>query len=52
MGADKKPRRGVSEFQELYAPLLYRYACGRGLSRGDVRDQCLEVVARKTGDFE
>lgn len=44
-----------AEFHKLYAPLLYRYARGRGLSRADaeeVRDQCLEVVTRKIGDFE
>ena len=31
-----------SEFHRIYAPLLYRYARGRGLSRADaeeVRDQ-------------
>lgn len=44
-----------SQFQKLYAPLLYRYARGRGLSREDaedIRDQCLEAVARKIGTFE
>jgi DNA-directed RNA polymerase specialized sigma24 family protein len=43
------------EFHQLYAPLLYRYARSRGLSRedaADVRDACLEVVARKIADFE
>ena len=44
-----------SEFHKLYAPLLYRYARGRGLSRDDaeeVRDRCLEVVTRKMPTFE
>ena len=44
-----------SEFHKLYAPLLYRYARDRGRSRDDaeeVRDQCLEVVARKMPTFE
>ena len=44
-----------SQFQKLYAPLLYRYGRGRGLSREDaedVRNQCLEVVARKIGTFK
>lgn len=27
-----------SQFQKLYAPLLYRYARGRGLSREDAED--------------
>lgn len=42
------------EFHKLYAPLLYRCARGRGLAREDaedVRDACLEVVARKIGNF-
>ena len=44
-----------SEFHKLYAPLLYRYARRRGLSRDDaeeVRDQCLEVVTRKMPTFD
>lgn len=43
------------EFHDLYAPLLYNYARSRGLSSADaeeIRDQCLEVVARKITDFE
>lgn len=43
------------QFHALYAPLLYRYARARGLSRADaeeVRDQCLLVVSRKIPDFE
>ena len=43
------------DFQELYAPILYRYARARGLSREDaedVRDECIAVVARKIAAFE
>ena len=43
------------EFFRIYAPLLERFARGHGLSAGDaeeVRDQCLEVVARKMPAFE
>lgn len=42
------------EFHNLYAPLLYRYARGRGLPQSDaeeVRDQCLEVVTRRIATF-
>lgn len=38
----------------MYAPLLFRYARARGLSRDDaeeVRDQCLEIVSRKMESF-
>lgn len=43
------------EFHQLYAPLLYRYARARGLSREDaeeVRDQCLAAVTQKIGAFQ
>ena len=43
------------QFHALYAPLLYRYARGRGLAREDaedVRDQCVEAISRKIGDFD
>jgi RNA polymerase sigma factor (sigma-70 family) len=52
---DRSDAGAWSEFHKLYAPLLYRYARGRGLPRHDaeeVRDQCLEVVTRKMPDFE
>ena len=48
-------REAWQEFHALYAPLLYRYARRRGLSRADAeeaRDQCLEVIARKMPAFE
>lgn len=44
-----------STFHTLYAPLLYRYARSKGLRRDDaeeVRDQCIEVVARKISHFD
>ncbi len=47
--------RAWQEFFDIYAPLLYRYARARRLSRVDaveVRDQCLAIVARKIGGFE
>ena len=43
------------EFYHIYTPLLYWYARRRGLARADaeeVRDQCLEVVARKIQTFD
>ena len=52
---DRSDAVAWGEFHKLYAPLLYRYARGRGLSREDaedVRDECLAVVARKIADFE
>ncbi len=44
-----------SEFHAIYAPLLYRYARGRGLAESDaeeIRDQVLEVVVRRMPEFE
>src|SRR5262249_39182590 len=52
---DRSDVEAWRNFQELYAPLLYRYAGTRGLSREDaedVRDECMAVVARKIADFE
>jgi len=52
---DRGDREAWAEFFELYAPLLEGYARAHGLSRSDaeeVRDQCLEVLARKLPDFE
>lgn len=51
---DRGDAEAWSEFHKLYAPVLYRYARGKGLSRQDaeeVRDQCLEVLVRKIPDF-
>jgi RNA polymerase sigma-70 factor (ECF subfamily) len=52
---DPHDRAAWNEFFELYAPLLEGYARARGLARSDaeeVRDQCLEVLARKLPTFE
>jgi RNA polymerase sigma-70 factor (ECF subfamily) len=52
---DPGDREAWEEFFELYAPLLEGYARAHGLARDDaeeVRDQCLEVLTRKLGDFE
>ena len=52
---DPHDREAWHEFFELYAPLLEGYARARGLTRSDaeeVRDQCLEVLARRLPTFE
>ncbi|NOT30043.1 MAG: sigma-70 family RNA polymerase sigma factor [Planctomycetes bacterium] len=52
---DPGDREAWEEFFELYAPLLEGYARAHGLARADaeeVRDQCLEVLARKLPSFE
>jgi RNA polymerase sigma-70 factor (ECF subfamily) len=52
---DPSDREAWEEFFELYAPLLENYARAHGLGRSDaeeVRDQCLEVLARKLPAFE
>src|SRR6266404_1111908 len=52
---DRSDADAWKDFQELYAPLLYRYARARGLSREDaedVRDECMAAVARKIAAFE
>ena len=44
-----------SEFYDIYAPLLYRFARRRGLATADaeeIRDQCLEIVTRRMPDFD
>lgn len=52
---DRGDHAAWEEFFELYAPLMENHARASGLSRADaeeVRDQCLEVLARKLPDFE
>ena len=52
---DPRDREAWDEFFALYAPLLESYARASGLARNDaeeVRDQCLEVLARKLPEFE
>lgn len=51
---DPADREAWERFFGLYAPLLERYARGHGLSAADaeeLRDQCLEVVARRMPEF-
>ena len=53
----KNPRdvEAWTEFHELYAPLLYRYARHRGLGHEDaedVRAACYEAIVRHIGAFE
>ncbi len=51
---DTADREAWEEFFALYAPLLEGYARSHGLGPADaaeVRDQCLEVVARRMPDF-
>jgi RNA polymerase sigma-70 factor (ECF subfamily) len=52
---DPRDREAWEQFFELYAPLLEGYARAHGLARDDVeevRDQCLEVLARKLPEFQ
>ena len=52
---DLGDREAWEEFFGLYAPMIEGYARAHGLSRSDaeeVRDQCLEVLARKLPEFE
>ena len=52
---DPEDEEAWSLFHELYAPLLYRYALGRGLDATDaeeIRDQCLSKIAQRLGSFE
>lgn len=52
---DREDSAAWTEFHAIYAPLLYRYARGRGLSESDaeeIRDQVLEVVVRRMPEFE
>lgn len=37
-----------SEFLKLYAPLLYRYARARGLSRNDAKEVCDQLSVATT----
>lgn len=52
---DRGDSAAWTEFFGLYAPLLESYARAHGLAHADVeevRDQCLEVLAKKLPDFE
>lgn len=51
---DLEDKGAWREFHKLYAPLIYRYARARGLSRVDaeeIRDECIEVVVNKISNF-
>jgi len=44
-----------SEFHELYAPLIFRYARRRGLNRDDaddVRSECYKAIVQQIGTFD
>ena len=44
-----------SEFHDLYAPLIYRYARRRGLSRedaDDIRSECYKAIVQQIGTFD
>lgn len=52
---DPRDHEAWTRFLGTYGPMIEGYARRRGLSRSeaeDVRDACLEVVARKITDFE
>ncbi len=52
---DPRNTQAWSEFHELYAPLLYRYARSRGLSHEDaedVRSTCYEAIVRQIPHFD
>ena len=52
---DPSDREAWEQFFELYSPLLEGYARAHGLGKDDaeeVRDQCLEVLAKKLPTFE
>ena len=52
---DRSDTRSWKEFYDLYAPLLYHYARGRGLSGDDsreVRDRSMAVVFERIGKFQ
>lgn len=44
-----------SEFHDLYAPLIYRYARRRGLNRDDaddIRSECYKAIVQQIGTFD
>jgi len=52
---DARDTQAWSEFHDLYAPLLYRFAKARGLSHEDaedVRATCYEAIVRQISQFE
>jgi RNA polymerase sigma factor (sigma-70 family) len=52
---DPGDKEAWSQFHDLYAPLLYRYARSRGLTRDDaddIRSSCYMTVVEKIGEFQ
>jgi RNA polymerase sigma-70 factor (ECF subfamily) len=52
---DPRDTAAWAEFEQLYAPLLYRYARARGLSHDDaedVRASCYESIVRQIRSFD
>lgn len=52
---DSSDEQAWTEFYELYAPLLYRYARAQGLNHADaeeIRSQCCEALVRQIPTFE
>lgn len=52
---DARDTLAWSEFHELYAPLLYRYARASGLGHEDaedVRSTCYESIVKQIADFD
>lgn len=52
---DPRDTDAWAQFHDLYAPLLYKYARSRGLSREDaedVRATCYETIVQKIKEFE
>jgi RNA polymerase sigma-70 factor (ECF subfamily) len=52
---DARDTQAWSQFHDLYAPLLYRYARARGLGHEDaedVRSKCYEAIVRQVPHFD
>lgn len=52
---DSTDQEAWTEFYELYAPLLYRYARAQGLNHADaeeIRSQCCESLVKQIPTFE
>jgi len=52
---DPNANEAWSEFHDLYAPLIYRYARRRGLNRedaDDIRSECYKSIVQQIGAFD
>jgi len=52
---DPRDAEAWAQFHDLYAPLIYRYARGRGLGRedaDDIRSKCYEAIVRQIKTFD